>query len=242
MSEHAALRYAGAVTAATRAKGEEVLDALKAARGKTLNHVWGYDPNPKNTEHHSKRALDFMVHSDRAAGDWIADYLWKHRVRLGVRHIIWQQRIISTVVQPGVWRKMADRGSTTNNHMDHPHVLFNSGAYVPLKGAPAKAPTTSKPSTSKGSTPPAFPLPRGWYFGPRSGPRYSVSGAFGYRADLRRWQQRMKDRGWSITADGLYGPKTARVAIAFQKEKGLRPIDGLIGRVTWDAAWKEPVT
>src|SRR5699024_5843488 len=79
---------------------------------------------------------------------------------------------------------------------------------------------------------PAFPLPRGWYFGPKSGPKQSVSGYYSHRSDLRRWQQRMKDRGWSITPDGLYGSRTASVARAFQKEKGLA-VDSLIGNDTW---------
>jgi hypothetical protein len=88
---------------------------------------------------------------------------------------------------------------------------------------------------------PAFPLPRGSYFGPRSGPAKSVSGYVSHRADLKRWQQRMKDRGWTISVDGLYGKTTASVAKAFQRQKGLSP-DGLIGASTWAAAWTSPVT
>lgn len=96
---------------------------------------------------------------------------------------------------------------------------------------------------------PAFPLSPGWYFGPESGPFNSVSGYHGHRADLRRWQQRMADRGWKITVDGWYGPigaksptgNTAGVAYAFQAEKGLTA-DKLIGPETWGAAWSEPIT
>ena len=102
------------------------------------------------------------------------------------------------------------------------------------KPTPAKKPT-AKP------TAPAFPLPRGHYFGPKSGPAASVSGYYSHRADLKRWQSQMRKRGWSLTADGLYGPATAKVARAFQKEKGL-PADSLIGAATWRAAWSEPVT
>ncbi len=51
----------------------------------------------------------------------------------------------------------------------------------------------------------------------------------------------MHGRGWTITADGLYGPQTESVARAFQQEKGLA-VDGLIGVKTWDAAWNAPVT
>lgn len=90
-------------------------------------------------------------------------------------------------------------------------------------------------------TPPPFPLPDGWYFGPKTGPRQSVSGYFSYRDNLLAWQQRMRDRGWQITVDGLYGPQTASVARAFQAQKGLT-VDGLIGPITWAAAWTAPVT
>lgn len=97
---------------------------------------------------------------------------------------------------------------------------------------------------------PPFPLPAGSYFGPEGGPAESVSGWYGNTRDLARWQQKMKDRGWIIEPDGLYGAKgdtspeqsiTGRTALAFQKEKGLKA-DGLIGPDTWRAAWEAPVT
>ena len=102
-------------------------------------------------------------------------------------------------------------------------------------GKPASKP---KPSTSKA---PKFPLRSGHYFGPKSGPASSVSGYYSHRADLKRWQAQMRKRGWSITADGLYGPATKKVARQFQQERGLG-VDGLIGKKTWDAAWNAKVT
>ena len=51
----------------------------------------------------------------------------------------------------------------------------------------------------------------------------------------------MKDRGWRIIPDGLYGDETARVAKGFQADKGLAA-DALVGRDTWNAAWESPVT
>lgn len=97
-------------------------------------------------------------------------------------------------------------------------------------------------------TTPAFPLPAGKYFGPE-GDANAISGYHSYSAELKQWQQRMKDRGWPITVDGIYGfrgdttPRgnTAEVTVAFQKEKGLTP-DGLIGPATWKAAWESPIT
>lgn len=91
---------------------------------------------------------------------------------------------------------------------------------------------------------PQFPLARGYYFGPKEGPKESVSGYYSHREDLERWQQRMIDRGWDLGragADGLYGPRTEAVVKAFQREKRLR-VDGLIGPNTWRAAWTAPVT
>lgn len=94
-----------------------------------------------------------------------------------------------------------------------------------------------------GSGAPAFPLPAGSYFGPKNptSNKRSVSGYFGHREDLKRWQLRMRERGWQITADGLYGDQTRNVARAFQAEKRLL-VDGLIGPATWAAAWTAPVT
>ncbi|MFE7462428.1 peptidoglycan recognition protein family protein [Nocardiopsis terrae] len=60
-------------------------------------------------------------------------------------------------------------------------------------------------------------------------------------SSARVWQQRMKDRGWSITVDGKYGPASARVASQFQAEKRLG-VDGVVGPDTWAAAWTAPVT
>lgn len=235
----------GAVTASTKAIAEEVLDHLERRGTPLPKHpdtgsqvVWG---KAAGSEHGTGRALDFMVTGGTGVGDVIADYVWTHRERLGLIHIIWRQRIRSTRVSPGVWRQMADRGSPTNNHMDHPHCFFDgsSPGKAPTSGGAQSTPAKKPPR--KGSKAPAFPLPRGHYFGPKSGPDSSVSGYYSHRADLKKWQQRMKGRGWSITADGLYGPATAKVARAFQEEKRLG-VDGLIGRETWEAAWTEAVT
>lgn len=233
----------GNVTAPTATIAREVLDFLEANGTPLRPHpdtgvpvVWGYSPG---AEHGTGRALDFMVTADASVGDVIADYVWTHRERLGLVHVIWRQRIRSTVVSPGVWRHMSDRGSPTENHMDHPHCYFD-GRDVKAKGSSSST-TSTPPRPPAGRTAPPFPLPRGHYFGPKTGPVQSVSGYYSHRAQLRRWQQRMKDRGWTITVDGLFGPRTAAVARAFQTEKRL-DVDGLIGPATWAAAWTSPIT
>jgi peptidoglycan hydrolase-like protein with peptidoglycan-binding domain len=104
-------------------------------------------------------------------------------------------------------------------------------------------------NTAHNPAAPAYPLADGQYFGPEAGGDQSISGWHSHNFDLKVWQQRMKDRGWTITVDGLYGPigattpqgETATVAAAFQRDKGLT-VDSLIGKQTWDAAWTAPVT
>lgn len=58
----------------------------------------------------------------------------------------------------------------------------------------------------------------------------------------RTWQAQMAARGWAIDVDGIFGPQSAGVCRAFQTEKGLHPVDGIVGPVTWAATWNAPVT
>ncbi|WP_212647620.1 peptidoglycan recognition protein family protein [Brachybacterium massiliense] len=118
---------------------------------------------------------------------------------------------------------------------------------------------TSVPAVPSAETAPAFPLPRRkgamCYYGPPDGPRTSVSGRglntlvsgdvqrVGGRwrsHGLARWQQRMRERGYTITVDGRYGDETERIVRYFQQLIGLT-VDGKIGPATWAAAWEEPI-
>ena len=144
-----ALDYLGAVTPSTRAIAAEVVAHLDRV-GKPLpvypdmgsQVIWGY--NAGGAEHGTGRALDFMVQSpSNGVGDEVADYVWANRERFGLIHVIWRQRIRSTRVAPiGSWRHMSDRGSPTENHMDHPHCYFDGRA---IGGSPVS--TGSSAST-----------------------------------------------------------------------------------------------
>ena len=59
--------------------------------------------------------------------------------------------------------------------------------------------------------------------------------------DVRTWQDQMRQRGWRLAVDGAYGPASATVCLRFQAEKHLQ-VDGVVGPVTWSAAWTMPVT
>jgi len=97
-------------------------------------------------------------------------------------------------------------------------------------GGLTDAPAPSNPSTPKpGTKAPKWP---GRYL--KYPPLMSGS-------DVRTWQSRMRDRGWKITVDGVYGPASAGVCRSFQREKRLE-VDGVVGPKTWAASWTAPIT
>ncbi|MGW0809282.1 coiled-coil domain-containing protein [Nonomuraea sp. NPDC002799] len=79
-------------------------------------------------EHPLGRACDFMLSrggtmpagSEVGRGDEIAAWAIKNAKRLGIMYIIYRQRIWHA--RTGGWRTMTDRGGTTANHYDHPHI------------------------------------------------------------------------------------------------------------------------
>lgn len=134
----------GNIPASTRSIAKEVYDAA-ARNGHEVWFMWGAG---SSGEHSTGRALDFMVRN-KAAGDFIRNYVWTHRSRLRLQHVIWWQRIRSTTNQPGVDRLMADRGNSTANHYDHPHVFVRPGSYQPPKGSSSTSKPAPKPSGKK---------------------------------------------------------------------------------------------
>jgi len=61
------------------------------------------------------------------------------------------------------------------------------------------------------------------------------------RPDVRRWQHRMAARGWDITVDGRFGPRSAHVAARFAAEKGMKTAPGTVDPAVWKAAWEMPI-
>lgn len=89
---------------------------------------------------------------------------------------------------------------------------------------------------------PAFPLPAGHWYGTESRNSRNHSGHYPKdRAGIRQFQKKLRDRGWSIDVDGLFGAGTDRVVRQFQREKGLK-VDGAVGAATWRAIWTSKVT
>lgn len=139
------------------------------------------------------------------------------------------------------------------------HVAKARSILANLGGTSQPAPGVPAPSTPAPSAPapaaPAFPLPSGYYYGPRSGPKESVSGYVGdsaWREGLRVAQRRLNEGGDHshmhnmglppLDVDGLYGPATAKAITAYQTARHGAPfnlgIDGKLGPATWASLWK----
>lgn len=103
-----------------------------------------------------------------------------------------------------------------------------------------------------------FPYEGGGYIGPKSGPNRSHSGLSGRstkgRPDYewnKEWVRQLIRRGWDARKggdyltrfgnDGKYGSEFEALVRDFQRDQGLA-VDGLVGKDTWDAAFKNPVT
>jgi hypothetical protein len=192
--EHVSSRL-GNVPAATRSIAKEIFEAAQKA-GHDIWFMWGMGTSQ---EHRTGRALDLMVRTN-AAGDWVRNYVWTHRKRLRLIHVIWEQHITSTVTRPGVRVKMEDRGNPTANHFDHNHVWFFSGAYQP--------PSSSTPSStilragSKGTS-------------VRRVQRFLLNTFPAYRSSVRYMPGRY------ITVDGIYGRQTEAWVKEFQRRTRL---------------------
>ncbi|MBB5773253.1 coiled-coil domain-containing protein [Nonomuraea jabiensis] len=108
------------ITARTRLMKTELAKNFK------LPYTVGCFRSGSDGEHPLGRACDFMMSTggtmpaaiNNALGDRIADWALKNKGKLGVKYVIWKQRIN----MGSGWRAMSDRGSITENHYDHVHI------------------------------------------------------------------------------------------------------------------------
>lgn len=168
----------GSVQASTQAVANTVgpMFGIRTVGGWRDPATESYDPNG----HPAGLALDFMVNdiSDGvAAGDRLASYLAENAGRFGVAYVIWQQRIWSPARSAEGWRLMPDRGSPTQNHMDHVHLSLTGEPVGGGFGYCGEG-TVSQPANGQGWAPPADG-PITSPFGPRP-----ELGGFHYGVDI----------------------------------------------------------
>lgn len=107
---------------------------------------------------------------------------------------------------------------------------------------PGAAPTPT-PAPGPATHAPAWPFGPSDYLSRPSSDPHCHSGYYSSVDNhvVALWQQRMKDRGWTISVDGRFGDQSFGVCEAFQSEKGLTR-DGKVGPITWGKSWTAPIT
>lgn len=80
-------------------------------------------------DHGKGLAVDFIVGTNRALGNEVAQYSTQNMAANNISYVIWQQKFYSntnSIYGPAnTWNAMPDRGGVTANHYDHVHVSFN---------------------------------------------------------------------------------------------------------------------
>lgn len=95
--------------------------------------MYGVGARPGPSDHGSGMAVDFMIDtyrskSGRALGWRIAEWHRQNADKLGVQYVIWDQKIWNVDRASEGWRPMEDRGSDTENHLDHNHISYRQNA------------------------------------------------------------------------------------------------------------------
>lgn len=100
-----------------------------------IKDIGGYRPEDGYNEHSTGNALDVMIPNyqsaqGKALGDAVAAFALTNADALGLSWVIWQQRTFNPGDRQG--KMMDDRGSDTQNHLDHVHIFMNkNGGQLP---------------------------------------------------------------------------------------------------------------
>lgn len=125
-----------------------------------ITNIGGYRAEDGYGEHSSGNAIDVMIPQwqtpeGKALGDAVASFVSQNADALGLDGFIWRQTSYGYGHGFNNGTPMPDRGSPTQNHMDHVHVILG-------KGRGAGAPKVDVPTQS-------LTLPSGASFSPSGG-------------------------------------------------------------------------
>jgi hypothetical protein len=124
-----------------------------------IQSIGGWRPQDGYNEHFSGQALDIMIPdwgsaTGKAYGDKVAKYLLSNASALGVDYVLWQQRQWNA---DGTSSPMGDRGSPTENHMDHVHAHTIKSPQLPGASPPSAPAAASTSATPTGAQPSMVP-------------------------------------------------------------------------------------
>lgn len=191
--------------------------------------AWDMDVNvyASGNEQGSKDELAEIENLKREFQNDPGSQLWIHNGYIANRDI-------------GNWTRRRYYGA--NQHDKHVHWQSRSSKentafagniddVVDAVNAPEMKPVSRTESTKVSA--PKWPMSASAYFSATDRARYSVT--------VKAWQAQMRKRGWKISADGYFGPRSADILRQFQKEKKLK-VDGKLGPKSFAAAWTAKVT
>lgn len=122
----------------------------------TIKDIGGYRPPDGYNEHSTGNALDVMIPdwsgAGKRTGDEVLAWAQKNAAELGYTHAIWQQKFFPKSNPDG--SMMEDRGSPTQNHMDHVHLFMNDEPKggIAAVGGPDSAGISNSDAGNLGST------------------------------------------------------------------------------------------
>jgi len=203
------------------------LQALREATARWPNRDRSSDGIMGDTAHQQRHS----DHNDGNAFDLTHDPT--HGVDCGVlsRLVINDNRVTYVISNRQIYnRARVAEGwrpyTGLNPHNRHMHVSIRAPSRDDLSPWPWSASAANRPFTSKqpilGGHAPSFP---------GTPLRQGSQGTH-----VRTIQQRLKDLGYAITIDGIFGPGTREVIVAFQRKKNLLA-DGMVGPKTWASLW-----
>lgn len=117
-----------------------------------ISNIGGYRGADGYNEHSTGRALDVMTTTQ---GDAVKDFAVANASAIDLKWAIWHQRIW---YPDGSSKPMPDRGSPTQNHMDHVHIFSGPGIINGLRGPLAPKPpdvNAAAPAPGDGAQVPA---------------------------------------------------------------------------------------
>ena len=121
-----------------------------------IANIGGWRPEDKYGEHSTGRALDVMVYGDKSKGNAVKDFVLANADAVDLKWVIWQQHLY---YPGGGGYDMEDRGSPTQNHMDHVHIFSGPGIAAGIRGALKGGPNQPADTGSGGQ--PGGPDPTG---------------------------------------------------------------------------------
>lgn len=196
-----------------RANVQGVADAIE---GEGLASSFGTYPGHSPPEGPTQAVDIFTPDNDAgyALQDRICDYLIANQARFGIRYLIRRHHIWNIERANEGWREMGVTGNRTADHYDHVHVTAYAEGAGPYSG-----------SGGGGTEPTTTPCEE------------QVFQLGDSDRCVHYIQRLLLKRGYVLTDDGDFGPRTQYVVMRFQRSNNLTA-DGIVGPATWAALWK----